>query len=53
MPRFPMTLSSGALRGYVQWAVDEVLSYGAEDARVPDCLAMPRWSWEGLESSAS
>jgi hemoglobin len=42
-----------ALRGYMQWPVDEVLSYGAEDARVPDGLAMPRWSWEGLESSAS
>ena len=42
-----------ALRAYMQWAVDEVLSYGAEDARVADGQAMPRWSWGGLESSAT
>ena len=42
-----------ALRAYMQWAVDDVLSYGAEDARVADGLAMPRWSWWGLESSAT
>jgi hemoglobin len=40
-----------ALRAYMEWAVEEVLSYGAEDAIVRDGLAMPRWSWEGLEPS--
>ncbi len=39
-----------ALREYMQWAVDEVLSYSALDARVPAGLAMPRWSWDGLQT---
>jgi hemoglobin len=42
-----------ALRAYMEWAVDEVLSYGAEDASVREGLAMPRWSWEGFEPSPS
>lgn len=38
-----------ALRAYMQWAVDEVLTY--PDARpVPEGLEMPRWSWDGLQS---
>ncbi len=37
-----------ALRAYMQWAVEEVLSYSFPDAAVPAGLAMPRWSWEGL-----
>ena len=36
-----------ALRSYMAWAVDEVMSYSPKDARVPRDLAMPRWSWEG------
>ncbi len=40
-----------ALRAYMQWAVDEVLSYSPFDATVPTGLAMPRWSWYGLQVS--
>ena len=38
-----------ALRAYMQWAVDDVLAYSAEDAVVPGGLPMPRWSWDGLQ----
>jgi hemoglobin len=38
-----------ALRAYMEWAVDEVLSYGSEDAQVLTGLPMPRWTWAGLE----
>jgi hemoglobin len=41
-----------ALREYMQWAVDEVLSYPQHDAAVPTGLVMPSWSWDGLQSSA-
>jgi hemoglobin len=37
-----------ALRAYMRWAVDEVLLYPEPDARIPDSLPMPHWSWEGL-----
>jgi hemoglobin len=40
-----------ALRAYMQWAVDEVLSYPEQDAMVPTDLPIPRWSWDGLQSS--
>ena len=40
-----------ALRAYMQWAVDEVLSY-SDVTRVARGLAMPRWSWDGLEPDA-
>lgn len=36
-----------ALRAYMEWAVDEVMSYSPADAAVPAGLAMPRWSWDG------
>jgi len=39
-----------ALRGYLRWAVAEVLCYSPQDAAVPAGLAMPRWSWDGLQS---
>jgi hemoglobin len=42
-----------ALRAYMEWAVGEVLSYGADAADVPAGLAMPRWSWDGPESPPS
>jgi hemoglobin len=42
-----------ALRAYMEWAVGEVLSYSPEDAAVPTGLAMPRWSWDGLQSGAA
>jgi hemoglobin len=38
-----------ALLDYMRWAVDNVLSYPAEDA-VPSDLAMPRWGWDGLQT---
>lgn len=38
------------LRAYMQWAVGEVLSYSEEDAAVPVGMAMPRWSWDGLQA---
>ena len=37
-----------ALRAYMEWAVEEVLSYGSEDAEVRSGLPMPRWTWSGL-----
>jgi hemoglobin len=40
-----------ALRGYMQWAVVEVLSYSPYDAAVPTGLPMPRWSWDGLDAA--
>ncbi|MDQ1718167.1 MAG: hemoglobin [Pseudonocardiales bacterium] len=40
-----------ALRAYMRWAVDEVLSYPAADATVPTDRPMPRWSWDGLQNS--
>ena len=36
-----------ALRAYMEWAVDDVLIYSPQDARVPADLAMPHWSWDG------
>jgi hemoglobin len=40
-----------ALRAYMEWAVGEVLSYPTA-ADVSVGLSMPRWSWEGLATSA-
>lgn len=40
----------GALHAYMRWAVDDVLSYGAEDAVVAPGAAMPRWGWDGLQA---
>jgi len=40
------------MREYMQWAVQEVLAYGSPDAAVPTDLAMPRWSWDGLQGTA-
>ncbi|MDQ1426492.1 MAG: hemoglobin [Acidimicrobiaceae bacterium] len=37
-----------ALRAYMEWAVSEVLVFGAPDAKVPNNLPMPHWSWDGL-----
>ena len=41
-----------ALRAYMEWAVAEMLSYPSTDAAVPAGLAMPRWTWDGLEAGA-
>lgn len=38
-----------ALRAYMEWAVGAVFRYNDVDpAGVPDGLAVPRWSWDGL-----
>ena len=39
-----------ALRAYMEWAVAEVLSYPDQDATIPQGLALPRWSWDGLQA---
>jgi hemoglobin len=39
-----------AMRGYMEWAVSDVLTYGPTGAVVPDGLPVPRWSWDGLLS---
>ena len=38
-----------ALRAYMEWAVAEVLTYRGPAEDVPAGLAMPRWSWNGLQ----
>jgi hemoglobin len=40
----------GALRAYMRWAVDDVLSYSPKDAIVASGAPMPRWGWDGPES---
>jgi hemoglobin len=41
-----------AMREYMRWAVDNVLSYSDEDAVVPSGAAMPHWDWDGLRGEA-
>jgi hemoglobin len=41
------------LRAYMQWATDEVLSYSDPDAAVLPGLPMPRWSWDGLQTTVT
>jgi hemoglobin len=36
------------LQAYMTWSLTDVLQYAPEDAVVPDDLAIPRWSWDGL-----
>jgi hemoglobin len=38
------------LQNYMQWAVDEVMSYSPRGSVVPAAAAVPRWSWDGLVS---
>ncbi len=38
-----------ALRAYMEWAVSEVMSCSPQGSIVPAGLAVPRWSWDGLE----
>jgi hemoglobin len=38
------------LRSYIEWAVGDVLRYAPHGSTVPAGLAVPRWSWSGLES---
>ena len=39
-----------AMRAYMRWAVDNVLSYPERDD-VPPRVGMPRWDWSGLEAT--
>jgi hemoglobin len=39
-----------ALRAYMRWAVDDVLSYSPEHAVAAPGAAMPRWGWDGLQT---
>jgi hemoglobin len=42
-----------ALRAYMVWAVEDVLAYSPENTVVPQGLAMPHWSWDGLQEPAT
>jgi hemoglobin len=37
------------LRDYMVWAVSDVLVYAPKGSQVPDGVAMPHWSWDGLQ----
>ena len=37
-------------RAYMEWAVEGMIAYPSPDAAVPAGLAMPRWSWDGLQA---
>jgi len=37
------------LRAYMEWAVDQVLSYSPTGTQVEPGLPTPRWGWSGLE----
>ena len=37
-----------ALRAYMVWAVDDMLSHPDGDAAIKADAPMPRWTWEGL-----
>jgi hemoglobin len=36
------------LRDYMEWAMRDVHTYNPRGSVVPDGLAVPRWSWDGL-----
>jgi len=36
-----------ALRAYIESAAAEVIAYSPPGAKVPPCLPVPRWSWDG------
>jgi len=38
-----------ALRAYMEWAVADVLVYSPSGSTVPADLAIPHWSWSGLQ----
>lgn len=40
-----------ALRAYMEWAVGDVLAYSPPGSHVPNGLEVPRWTWDGLQSS--
>jgi hemoglobin len=38
-----------AMTDYMRWAVDDVLLYSDPGAPVPRGVAIPHWSWDGLQ----
>ncbi len=42
-----------ALRDYMEWAVADVMSYAPPDAVVPEALAIPHWTWDGLAGTTT
>jgi hemoglobin len=38
-----------AMAAYMRWAVDDVLLYSDPGSRVPRDVAIPHWSWDGLQ----
>jgi hemoglobin len=40
------------LPAYMEWAVSVVMSYSPAGATVPTNLAMPHWSWDGLQPAS-
>jgi hemoglobin len=38
-----------AMRAYMRWAVDNMLTYSDGTTPVPAGAAIPRWGWDGLE----
>jgi hemoglobin len=38
-----------ALRAYMEWATAELEPYAPPGSVVPPAMAMPHWSWDGLE----
>jgi hemoglobin len=40
-----------ALRAYMEWAVDDVLRHDVASS-IPTGLAMPSWSWDGLQATS-
>lgn len=38
-----------ALRSYMEWAVGQVMACSPRGSAVPSGLAVPRWSWDGLQ----
>ncbi|WP_375425952.1 group II truncated hemoglobin [uncultured Friedmanniella sp.] len=41
-----------AMRAYMEWAVQDVLEHEVM-ADIDDAMAMPRWSWDGLQAPAA
>lgn len=39
-----------ALRAYMEWAVAAVMAVSPQGSQVPAGLAVPRWSWDGLQT---
>jgi hemoglobin len=35
------------LRGYIEWATDDVMAYAPVGSKVPEDAAVPRWDWDG------